>query len=143
MLVSDRYPPVLGGSEIEAQRVSAALIGAGHSVQVLCSGGPPMPPLRDWIDPFGVPVAILTRRSRGRWKDIVFALQTAHAVWRGRRRYDVAYFLMQGLHLAAGLPAARWAGMPIAMKISGSGVLPLMRRSRIGALELKWLRRWA
>jgi len=65
LLISDSYPPVLGGSEVEAQRVSAALIRRGHSVHVLCAGGPPMPDVRDWVDPAGVPVSILTRHSRG------------------------------------------------------------------------------
>lgn len=143
LLISDTYPPVVGGSEIEAQRVASALIKRGHHVQVLCAGGPPMPAVRDWIDPAGVPVRILTRRSRGRAKDFVFALEVAWAIWSGRQRYDVIYFLMQGLHLAAGLPVARWLGKPIVMKFGGSGVIPLMRSSRAGRVELDWLRRWA
>jgi len=143
LLISDSYPPVVGGSEIEAQRVASALIKRGHDVQVLCAGGPPMPELRDWIDPAGVPVRILTRRSRGRAKDFVFAWGVARAIWSGRERYDVVYFLMQGLHLAAGLPVARWLGKPIVMKFGGSGVIPLMRSSRAGRVELGWLRKWA
>jgi glycosyltransferase involved in cell wall biosynthesis len=143
LLISDSYPPVVGGSEVEAQRVSSALIKRGHHVQVLCAGGPPMPALRDWVDPAGVPVRILTRRSRGRVKDFVFALEVAWAIWRGRKQYDVVYFLMQGLHLAAGLPVAHWLGKPIVMKFGGSGVIPLMRGSRAGRVELEWLRRWA
>jgi len=143
LLISDTYPPVVGGSEIEAQRVASALIKRGHTVQVLCAGGPPMPAVRDWIDPAGVPVRILTRRSRGRAKDFVFALEVAWAIWSGRQRYDVIYFLMQGLHLAAGLPVARSLGKPIVMKFGGSGVIPLMRSSRAGRVELDWLRRWA
>ncbi len=143
LLICDSYPPVVGGSEVEAQRVASALIKRGHHVQVLCAGGPPMPELRDWIDPAGVPVRILTRRSRGRAKDFVFALEVAWAIWRGRKRYDLVYFLMQGLHLAAGLPVAHWLGKPIVMKFGGSGVIPLMRRSRAGRVELEWLRQWA
>ena len=67
-----------------------------------------MPPVRDWVDPAGVPVRILTRKSRGRARDMTFATEVAWAIWNGRKRYDVVYFLMQGLHLAAGLPVARW-----------------------------------
>jgi len=143
LLICDSYPPVVGGSEIEAQRVSSALIKRGHQVQVLCAGGPPMPALRDWIDPAGVPVRILTRRSRGRMRDMVFALGVAWTIWSFRKRYDVVYFLMQGLHLAAGLPVARWTGNSIVMKFGGSGVIPVVQRSRIGRIELKWLRQWA
>jgi glycosyltransferase involved in cell wall biosynthesis len=143
LLVSDSYPPVMGGSEVEAQRIASAMIQRGHKVQVLCAGGPPMPAARDWMDPEGVPVRILTRRSRGRLKDFVFALRVGWAIWTGRKRYDVVYFLMQGLHVATGLPVARWVGKPIVMKFSGSSIIPLMRRSRVGRIELKWLRQWA
>ena len=143
LLICDSYPPVIGGSEVEAQRVSAGLIARGHQVQVLCAGGPPMPPVRRWVDPAGVPVRILTRRSRGRWRDMFFASEVAWEIWSGRKRYDVVYFLMQGLQLAAGLPVARWLQMPIVMKFGGSGVIPAMRRSRAGRVELDWLRQWA
>jgi glycosyltransferase involved in cell wall biosynthesis len=143
LLISDSYPPVMGGSEIEAQRVSVELIRRGHLVLVLTSGGGPMPRVRDWVDPVGVPVRILTRGARGRWKDIQFACRVAWTLWRERRNYSLVYFLMQGLHLAAGLPVARALGKPIVMKVGGSGVLPRIRASRVGRFELDWLRRWA
>lgn len=143
LLVCDTYPPVLGGSEIEAQRVAAALIQRGHRVRVLCSGGPPMPAVREWTDPAGVPVSILTRRSRGIWKNLAFAGRTAWTLLRDRNRYDVVYFLMQGLHLATGLPAARVVRKPIVMKFSGSSIISLMSGSRVGRLELRWLAKWA
>jgi glycosyltransferase involved in cell wall biosynthesis len=142
LLISDSYPPVLGGSEIEAQRVCRALMQRGHRVHVLCAGGPPMPTHGDWVDPLGVPVTILTHCSRGRSKDIVFALRVAWAIWRRRKNTDLVYFLMQGLHVAAGLPAARLSGVPIVMKISGDGIVSLMRQSRAGRLELGWLLKW-
>ena len=142
LLICDSYPPVMGGSEIEAQRVSAALIRRGHEVRVLCAGGPPMPPLRDWVDPAGVPVTILTRRSRGRWKDWIFAWEVSRFIRSRRRSYDVVYFLMQGLHLAAGLPVAHFLRKPTLVKIAGSNVIPIMRKSRAGRLELDWMQRW-
>jgi glycosyltransferase involved in cell wall biosynthesis len=143
LLICDSYPPVVGGSEIEAQRVCAAMIRRGYRASVLCSGGPPMPAVRDCVDSAGVPVRILTRRSRGRWKNFVYAWGVAWQLWRERRNYEVAYFLMQGIHLVTGLPVARALGKPIVMKISGSGVIPLMQRSHVGRLELRWLRKWA
>lgn len=142
LLISDSYPPVLGGSEIEAQRVSAAMIARGHQVHVLCAGGPPMPPLRNWIDPAGVPVSILTRRSRGIWKDRIFACAVAHAIWSRRRSYDVIYFLMQGLHLATGLQVGRFLKKPMVVKIAGSRVIPALRHTRAGRWELDWMQQW-
>jgi len=143
LLISDSYPPVMGGSEVEAQRVCSAMLARGHRVLVLCAGGDPMPPVRDWVDPAGVPVRILTHAETGRWRDLTFALRVAWTIWRERHNYQIVYFLMQGLHLAFGLPVARAAGKPIVMKVAGSGVIPLMRSSRAGRLELHWLRKWA
>jgi len=143
ILVSHSYPPKLGGSEIEAQRVCAALIRRGHRVMVLCAGGPPMPDAARWIDPSGVPVRIFARRREGRWQDYTYALAVAWTLFRERRNYQLTYFLMQGLHLATGLPVCRALGKPSVMKVSGSGLIPIMRQSWIGRLELRWLERWA
>ena len=143
ILVSHSYPPVLGGSEIEAQRVCAALIRRGHRVTVLCAGGAPMPDAARWVDPAGVPVRIFARRSGGFLRDCVFAIGVAWTLFRERRNYQLVYFLMQGLHLATGLPVARWLGKPIVMKISGSGIATAMSGGPLGRLELRWLNKWA
>jgi glycosyltransferase involved in cell wall biosynthesis len=102
-----------------------------------------MPAVREWVDPEGVPVEILTCLSRGRWRDICFALEVAWVLWRDRGRYELIYFLMQGLHLATGIWIARLLGKPFVMKFGGSGVVPLMRASRVGKWELEWLKKWA
>lgn len=141
LVVSHSYPPALGGSEMEAQRVCSALLRRGHQVTVLCSGGPPMPDVSSWIDPAGVPVRIYGRHRLTR--DYAFALGVAWTLFRERRRYQIVYFLMQGLHLAAGLPVARLLRKPVVMKVSGSGIMTTMRGSWLGRLELRFLRRWA
>jgi glycosyltransferase involved in cell wall biosynthesis len=143
VLISDTYPPVMGGSEIEAQRVCGELIRRGHRALVLTAGGAPMPAVAEFVDPEGVPVRILTRSARGRLKDMQFAAGVVWTLWRQRRNYQIVYFLMQGLHLAAALPVARALGKPIVMKFGGSGVIPLMRSVRFGRVELDWLRKWA
>ena len=43
LLICYGYPPVLGGSEVEAQRVSTELHKRGHWVKIVCAGGGPMP----------------------------------------------------------------------------------------------------
>jgi glycosyltransferase involved in cell wall biosynthesis len=143
LLICQTYPPVIGGSEVEAQRVCSALIRQGHHVTVVCAGGDPMPPLHDWIDPKGVPVRMYARRWEGTLKNIVFALRVATMLIWERRNYQFVYFLMQGLHVAAGLPVARLLKKPILMKIAGSGVVPIMHSSRTGRQELRWMSRWA
>ena len=143
ILICHTYPPVIGGSELEAQRVCAALIRRGYGVTVVCAGGAPMPCVRDWIDPEGVNVRIYAGRWKGKLKDIFFALRVCGMLFRERRNYQFVYFLMQGLHLAAGLPTARLLGKPMLMKIAGSGVIPLMGQSFTGRLEIGWLQKWA
>jgi glycosyltransferase involved in cell wall biosynthesis len=100
-----------------------------------------MPDVSRWTDPAGVPVRIFGRHRLAR--DYAFALGVAWTLLRERRRYQIVYFLMQGLHLAAGLPVARLLGKPVVMKVSGSGIITIMRGSWLGRLELWFLRRWA
>jgi glycosyltransferase involved in cell wall biosynthesis len=102
-----------------------------------------MPRLRDWVDPYGVPVRLYGGRWKGAARDLAFAMRTALLLIRHRRRYQVVYFLMQGLQLAVCLPVARLLRKPVVMKISGSGVIPLLEQSATGRRELRWLRRWA
>ncbi len=141
LLICHSYPPVLGGSEIEAQRVAAALRKRGHQVTVLCAGGDPMPPVSKWVDPLGTPVRIFGGRWPEHYRPHAFALGVVWTLLTGR--YQLVYFLMQGLHLAAGLPVARLLNKPVLMKISGSSIITMMRQSWLGRLELRWLRQWA
>jgi glycosyltransferase involved in cell wall biosynthesis len=143
LLICQSYPPVIGGSEIEAQRVCEALIKRGHCIKVVCAGGDPMPRVRDWIDPKGVPVRIYAAFWKGTLRNIVFALRVAGMLIRERRNYQSVYFLMQGLHVAVGLPVARLLRKPILMKISSSIVIPELKKSLSGRLQLRWLREWA
>ena len=142
LLVSYSYPPVLGGSEMEAQRVCGELVRRGYRVKVLCAGLPAMPHAAEFADPGGVPVRILGRGCESGRLDRAFALGVAWTLWKERREYRLVYFLMQGLHLAAGLPVARLLRKPVVMKVSGSSLITAMRGSFLGRLELRWLRKW-
>lgn len=102
-----------------------------------------MPALREWVDPCGLRVRLYGGSGAPRWRDVVYALGVAWTLLKERRDYDVVYFLMQGVHLATGLPVARLLGKPIVMKFSCSGIIAGMRGSWMGRLELAFLRRWA
>jgi len=102
-----------------------------------------MPAIHKWTDPLGVPVRVYGMRGSRKWRDRAFAAAVAWVLFAERRNYQVAYFLMQGLHLAAGLPVAKLLHKPVVMKISGSNIVTIMQQSWLGRLELKWLRKWA
>ncbi|HKD04419.1 MAG TPA: glycosyltransferase family 4 protein [Bryobacteraceae bacterium] len=142
-LICQSYPPVVGGSEIEAQRVCAGLLKRGHKVEVICEGAPPMPPVRRWKDPLGINVRLIGAGFPGAIRGYVYALGVAWILLRNRASYDVVYFLMSGLQLATGLPAARVRRIPILMKFSGSSLIRRMKDSWLGRLELSLLNRWA
>ncbi len=142
LLVSFSYPPVLGGSEMEAQRVCGELVRRGYRVKVLCAALPEMPNTDEFTDPGGVPVRVFGRGRVPPQLDRSFALGVARTLWKERREYQLVYFLMQGLHLATGLPMARLLGKPMVMKVSGSSLITAMRNSFLGRLELRWLRKW-
>lgn len=102
-----------------------------------------MPPVTRWVDPFGTPVRIFGGRWPERWRPHAFALGVIWTLIAKRRQYQLVYFLMQGLHLAAGLPVAHFLKKPVLMKISGSSIITMMGQSWLGRLELRWLRQWA
>jgi glycosyltransferase involved in cell wall biosynthesis len=143
LLMCYTYPPVLGGSEVEAQRVSAELQKRGHRVKVICRGGAPMPEATDWVDPFGISVRLYGGRWNEPFRSVVYALGVAWTLYRERRNYQIAYFLMQGLHLVPGLPMAHLLGKRIVMKFSGSSLVRQMADSFAGRVEIRFLRQWA
>jgi glycosyltransferase involved in cell wall biosynthesis len=142
-LVCQSYPPVVGGSEIEAQRVCSGLLKRGHKVEVICEAAPPMPAVKRWKDPLGIDVRLIGTGLPPAVRGYAYAVGVAWTLLRNRASYDVVYFLMSGLHLAAGLPAARLRRIPILMKFSGSSLIRRMRDSWLGRLELRFLNNWA
>jgi glycosyltransferase involved in cell wall biosynthesis len=143
LLVTSSYLPIVGGSEIEAQRVSRALIGRGHRVEILCPGGPPMPALSRWTDDCGIPVRAFGGSAPARIRGHVFALRVAWTLLADQRRYDLVYFLMPGLQVALGTLAARLAGKPFTMKFSGSNEIRRLKNSMVGRIQLRFLDLWA
>lgn len=101
-----------------------------------------MPEVSEWVDPCGLRVRLYGSGSPT-WRDRTYALGVAWTLFKERRDYDVVYFLMQGLHLATGLPVARLLGKPIVMKFSCSGIIADMSKSWMGRLEIALLKRWA
>ena len=143
LLVCYSYPPVLGGSEIEAQRVCDALQKRGYGVKIVCAGGAPMPPVADWVDPCGLRVKLLGGRWPERVRGYVFTLGVIWTLISERRNYQIVYFLMHGLHVALGVPVAHLLGKPVVMKFSGSSLVAMMTQSFVGRMQVRFLGRWA
>lgn len=143
LLVTTTYEPVVGGSEVEALRICSGLRERGWSVEVLCQASAGMPDSDSWLDSRGTPVRQFGRGWAERWRNYAHAAGVAWHLWRRRGEYDAVYFLMTGLQLATGLPAARLAGKPILMKFSGSNTIRPLSASRLGRWELEMLARWA
>ena len=142
LLVCRSYPPVIGGSEIEAQRVCAALRARGHVVEVVCCGGDPMPSERYWTDPYGVPVRMFGA-GPGRWNDYLYAFGVARTIIGEFRKFEIVYFLMPGVHVLLGVPVARLMRRRIVMKFAGSSEIQKVTRDTVGPLEIALLRRWS
>jgi glycosyltransferase involved in cell wall biosynthesis len=141
LLVCRSYPPVIGGSEIEAQRVCAGLLGRGHRVEVICCGGEPMPEAKRWVDPFGVPVRMYGS-GPGRRNDFAYAAGVVWSLLRERRNFDLIYFLMPGVQVALGVPLARLLGLRSVMKFAGSNEIKHTLACNIGPMEVAALRKW-
>jgi glycosyltransferase involved in cell wall biosynthesis len=102
-----------------------------------------MPPLENWVDPEGVPVRLWGGKWENPWRGYIYALGVAWTLFKERNNYEVAYFLMQGLQLATGVPMARLLGKKIVMKFSCSSLVQEMTKTRMGRIELGFLKRWA
>lgn len=102
-----------------------------------------MPPRREWIDPGGVRVRLYGTRGPARIRGWLFAIGAAGALFTVARQARIAYFLMPGLQVALGVPAARLLGKCVVMKFSGANEIRRLHGSFVGRTQLRVLRRWA
>jgi glycosyltransferase involved in cell wall biosynthesis len=142
-LICSGYPPNIGGTEIEIQRVCSLLRARGHHAEVLTVGGQPMPPYSRWTDPFGTPVRLFGRLWPQQLRHYAYAAGAALHLLKNSGKYDIVYLVMGGIQLATALPVARLLRKPVIMKFSGSNTILPLTESRLGRFELQLLRRWA
>jgi glycosyltransferase involved in cell wall biosynthesis len=91
----------------------------------------------------GVPVRQYGDGTRGRSGAYVYAAGVLAWLWKHRRQYDLVYFLMPGIQIAAGVPLSAALHKPVLMKFSGSNEVNKLTHSFLGRLQLAVLRRWA
>ncbi|MBV8829852.1 MAG: glycosyltransferase family 4 protein [Acidobacteriaceae bacterium] len=143
LLITPTYPPVVGGSEVEAQQIAAALGARRYRVEVLTMGGGPMPPVPTFLDPNGTRVYVSARQWPEKLRGYLYGLATGVHLLRHPRRYKCVYFLMTGFQLLIALPVARLLRLPIVMKFSGPNTILPLSKSALGRCELKMLAAWA
>lgn len=100
-----------------------------------------MPDTRDWTDPYGTPVHMYGA-GPGRKADLEYAAGVVSFLLRHHRRFQIVYFLMPGIHVAAAVPVAGLLGLQCVMKFAGSSEIRKVVESTVGGFELACLRRW-
>lgn len=143
LLAIPYYPPVIGGAEIHASRLAAALSRRGHLVQVVTTHAEPMLTGRRWRDPHGVSVTAIGHGIPSSWRPRAYVGAVALQVATHRPRHDVLQLFLPGLHVAAGLAAARMRGTATAVMFGSSLDVPLLRTLPLGRVQLAAIRRWA
>lgn len=135
------YPPVLGGAEMHASRLAAALSRRGHRVEVLTMASPPMPNEANWRDDAGIPVRALGVHWPASLRPRVFVLGVGLRLLS--RRYDVMQVFLSGLHQVTALAAGAMRGVPAAVMFGGPGQTVAVANARLGRLQLLAIRRLA
>lgn len=133
-MVSARYAPYVGGTEIHTGQVAAELTRRGHQVKVLTTQLTDELPAEEVID--GVEVTRL--RAGPRWSDLHLAPKLPAAI----RAADVDLVHVQGYHTAVAplaLAATRRAGIPTAVTFHSGGhssrIRNLLRPLQVLALK--------
>lgn len=137
------YPPVIGGAEIHVARLAAALARRGHRVHVLTTHAPPMPHRRRWHDPEGIAVTAVASALPRSLRPRAYVAEVALRLALARPRYDAVELFLPGLHVVAGLAAARWRGTASAVMFGSTLDVPLLSSLRLGRWQLAGIRRWA
>lgn len=137
------YPPVVGGAEMHVSRLAAALARRGHHVHVITTYAPPMQRTRRWRDPNGIAVTSVAHSLPVALRPRAFVFEVAKRIALAIPRYDMVELFLPGLHLPAGLMAARWRGTGSAVMFGGNHEVPRLTTLRRGRWQLAALRQWA
>lgn len=127
LMVIQRYPPELGGTETQASRLSAALRARGQDVEVMTLALPGQPAVR--YDEFGTKVHAVgpfaPKALRTAW--LVHATLRSILAQRVREAtqrlqpFDILHFHLLNSHAFVGAPIADLLGFGTVVKIAGSG----------------------
>jgi glycosyltransferase involved in cell wall biosynthesis len=141
LFVIPGYPPVIGGAEMHASRLAAALGRRGHRVEVVTIATPPMPNEPRWSDPAGIPVRAIGCRLPPSLRPRAFVIGVAIRLLA--RRYDAIQIFLPGLHVVSALAVGALYDVPGAVMFGSPLEVPKLRATRFGRLQLATIRRLA
>jgi len=122
-MITGKYHPILGGAEIQAQRLSRTLKEKGIKIQIVTFRSPGLPS-SDYVD--GIPVRRLNApylKIRGQGIFVFYSslVSLFYYLMRHRREYDLLHVhLFYGHSFAAAL-AGRLANVPVLVKVGNTG----------------------
>lgn len=141
-MIIQNFTPVVGGAEKQALSLSAALVQAGHSVDVLTMAHPGAQACEKIG---GVNVHRAFTFGTGRIRTAVFAIVSALRLMLMSSRYDAIHTHLASSHSIFPAIWGRLNGKRVVVKLGGGfgiGELALSRESVLGRLKIK-LFAWA
>lgn len=141
LMVIQRYPPLMGGAEMQASRLSKSLRKRGHRVEVLTIACQDLP--RRWTDPDGTPVRSTGHHTPVSLRTLGLVIELVRVMVQEGKKFDVIHFHLLNSHAFLGTPVAWLLGLKTVVKIAGSGPQGDVRRlsdSKQHAWRFRYLR---
>lgn len=114
-MITNRYLPIVGGAEMQANHLSCQLVKRGHSVNVITRRIQPDFPTKEIIN--GIPVQRLSPTGLGHRANALMFFRIFFFLLRHARQYDVFHVHSLGPVGLATLIAGKLTGTPTTLKI--------------------------
>ena len=133
LMISPQFRPLVGGYELAAERLSAALAEAGLSVVILAERRDPAWPAVECSD--GYEVRRLPCRYRRNLHTISSLLSFAGFLLRHGRKFDVWHVHQYGFHAALAVALGKALRRPVMLKLTNSGAMGIAMTLSRGGVE--------
>ena len=137
-LYSDRFFPIVGGTELQAFRMARKL-AAGGQIDFLVVTRRHESSWLETEEIGGLMIHRLPPAGLGKWAELVFALTSMAFLWRTRKDFQILHFLLVSFPNSLVALGMKLAGKKVLVKIAGAGVLsrgnPLTRLIRNSILR--------
>lgn len=120
VLISRRYPPLIGGAEKVLSYLAPALAAEGVEVTVLTAHAPGLPEREEIAAPDGRLTVIRLPTSRTRFLGTWLYMRNLR-LWLARNRVDLAYVSMLKHDAFVAVGEGRRRGFPVVLRPEGAG----------------------